>query len=84
MGFLSYVVTVLVSSSLLLWRVEVVAQLITTNIDTEEPSVITTPDPRNEGGFGWAAVFHRLEMVLPEDNLTESVRKTRYLLPIWL
>ena len=67
----------LISSSLLAGQFEAVAQLTTTNIDTEEPSVIQSPDSDRADGFGWAAVFHTLETVSESDTMEMSLNKTR-------
>ena len=64
----------------LLWsRVETIP--VQTNIDTEEPTVIKSPNPSDPNdGFGWTAVLHRIEVVNPDDNIAQALSKTRFAL----
>lgn len=49
------------------------------NIDIIEPIVRRSPalDVDMQDGFGWAAIFHQTEKVLPNDSIDEALKKTR-------
>ena len=59
-----------------LW-VQLGAVTIQTNVDTEEPTVIRSPARNSGDGFGWSAVFHEMEQVVPGDDVNDVLRKTR-------
>ncbi len=71
-----------VSLATLLWS-RVAAIPVQNNVDTEEPTVIKSPnsaDPND--GFGWTALLHQIEVVNDNDDMAQVLSKTRLALSI--
>jgi hypothetical protein len=58
------------------------AATVQTNVDIEEPSVIRSPARNHDkgDGFGWSAVFHEIEEVMPMDGVSQVLSKTRIII----